>query len=192
MDLVFFGIQGCGKGTQAKKLVEEFKYTFFEAGGELRKIAEENSHLGDKVRSYINAGHLVPHDIIIQVVFNAIQSCPEGEKMLFDGIPRDEDQMTDFDRIMKEQGREFKCINIVLDEEVSFKRILSRAEKEERVDDSDEKKIRRRMRIFHEETSPVIETYRKQKKVIDVDGTGKVEEVYEKVKKALDLGKKKK
>ena len=72
MDLVFFGIQGSGKGTQAKKLAAEFGYDIFEAGGELRKIAASGSELGHLVKSTIDQGHLVPHEIIMQVVKEAI------------------------------------------------------------------------------------------------------------------------
>src|SRR3989338_6078654 len=68
IDLVFFGIQGSGKGTQAKKLASEFGYDIFEAGGELRKIAASGSELGKTVKSFIDQGHLVPFEIIMQVV----------------------------------------------------------------------------------------------------------------------------
>src|SRR6185295_10510811 len=99
MDLVFFGIQGSGKGTQAKKLAAEFGYDIFEAGGELRKIAASGSELGKTVKNYIDEGHLVPHEIIMEVVKEAIGKRPKDQKILFDGIPRDDNQMRDFDAI---------------------------------------------------------------------------------------------
>ncbi len=72
MDLVLFGIQGSGKGTQAKKLAAEYGYNIFEAGAELRKIASSDSPLGRRVKGYIDQGHLVPHTIIMEVVAAAI------------------------------------------------------------------------------------------------------------------------
>ena len=188
MDLVLFGIQGSGKGTQAKKLAEEFGYDIFEAGGELRKIKASGSELGETVASYIDKGDLVPHDIIIQVVKEAILARDPDQKILFDGIPRDLDQMRDFNEIMKDVGREFQCVQFLLDPEEGVQRILGRAEKEGRTDDADEAVIRKRMATFEEKTVPVIEGYKDEGRVVEVDGVGTVEEVYERLVGALGVG----
>lgn len=182
MDLVLFGIQGSGKGTQAKKLAAEFDYDIFEAGGELRKIAASGSPLGEEVKSYIDHGKLVPFAIIMKVVAEAIALRPNHQKILFDGIPRDLDQMREFDGIMGNQGRTFRGIQFLVDEEKAFTRILGRAKVEGRVDDSDEGKIRTRMRTFKEKTVPVIEHYRRAGGMTDIDGEGNVDEVYERLK----------
>lgn len=185
MDLVLFGIQGSGKGTQAKRLCAEFGYDLFEAGGELRKIAALGSALGQTVKSYIDVGKLVPFEIIMQVVKEAILARPKTQKILFDGIPRDLDQMREFDRIMAEVGRDFRCIEIKLTEEEGVQRILGRARIEGRKDDADEGTIRRRMATFREKTMPVIERYKAAGKLTDVDGTGTVDEVYAAMKGGL-------
>lgn len=185
MDLVLFGIQGSGKGTQAKLLAKEFNYDIFEAGGELRKIAASGSALGETVKSYIDHGKLVPFDIIMKVVAEAIGTRAKDQKILFDGIPRDLDQMRAFDRIMQTQGRAFRCINLTVDAEKAFQRILGRAKVEGRADDADEAKIRLRMQTFRDKTIPVIEEYRKRTLVADIDGEGSVEEVYERLKNAV-------
>lgn len=189
MDLVLFGIQGSGKGTQAKRLCAEFGFDLFEAGGELRKIAAlahhspegeggSGSELGKTVKSYIDVGKLVPHEIIMQVVKEAILKRPESQKLLFDGIPRDLDQMRDFDQVMREVGRKFRCIEITLSEKEGVERILGRAKIEGRTDDANEEIIRRRMATFREKTRPVIEHYRAAGTLTEVDGRGTVEEVY--------------
>lgn len=185
MDLVFFGIQGSGKGTQAKRLAAEFGYDIFEAGGELREIAAAESDLGKTVKSFIDAGHLVPHEIIMQVVKEAIGKRAKDQKILFDGIPRDENQMRDFDAIMRDEGRDFRCIHFVLSAEEGEQRILGRAKIEGRADDADLDIIRRRMKTFEEKTKPVIAEYRKKGKVADVEAKGSVERVYGEVKKAI-------
>ncbi|MDD5623155.1 MAG: nucleoside monophosphate kinase, partial [Candidatus Peribacteraceae bacterium] len=182
---VLFGIQGSGKGTQAKKLCAEFDYDLFEAGGELRKIAASGSELGNTVKSYIDVGKLVPFAIIMQVVKEAILARPKTQKILFDGIPRDLDQMREFDKIMAEMGRDFRCIEIKLAEEEGVQRILGRAKIEGRADDADEQIIRRRMATFHEKTLPVIERYKAAGKLTEIDGRATVEEVYILMKKAL-------
>jgi len=185
MDLVLFGIQGSGKGTQAKRLVTDFGYDLFEAGGELRKIAASGSELGNTVKSFIDVGKLVPFAIIMQVVKEAILARPKGKKILFDGIPRDLDQMREFDKIMADVGREFRCIEIKLSAEEGVQRILGRAKIEGRADDANEETIRRRMATFTEKTLPVIERYKSEGKLTSVDGTGTVEDVYEEMKQIL-------
>ena len=104
MDIAFFGIQGSGKGTQAKMLAEEFGYYIFEAGGELRKIKASGTELGETVKNYIDNGELVPFEIIMKVVNEAVAGISADQKILFDGIPRDLDQMKAFDDIMSNAG----------------------------------------------------------------------------------------
>lgn len=186
MDLLLFGIQGSGKGTQAKKLAAEFGYDIFEAGGELRKIAAGGSQLGQTVKSYIDEGKLVPHEIIMRVVKEAILSRPMTQKILFDGIPRDEAQKNDFDRIMKEVGREFRGIHLLLDPEEGVRRILGRAKIEGRADDANEEVIRRRMRTFVEKTMTVIATYKQEGKITELDGSLGVDAVYAELRRVLN------
>ena len=187
MDLVFFGIQGSGKGTQAKKLAAEFGYEIFEAGGELRAIAASGTELGETVKGYIDQGDLVPHEIIMQVVKEAIAARPADQKIIFDGIPRDSEQQADFDGIIAETGREIQCVQILLDAEEGVERILQRAKEQGRADDADEAIIRRRMDTFLTKTVPVIEDYKAKGKMIEVDGQGSMEDVYGRVVSALAL-----
>jgi adenylate kinase len=185
MDLVLFGIQGSGKGTQAKKLAAEFGYDIFEAGGELRKIAASGSELGKTVKSFIDNGKLVPHEIIMEVVKEAIAKRPKDQKILFDGIPRDANQQKDFDAIMQETGRTFVCIHMLLSREEGMQRIFGRAKAEGRADDSNEEIIKRRMDTFFEKTMPVLESYKKRGLVKEVDGTKNVDEVYEEMRTVI-------
>lgn len=185
MDLVVFGIQGSGKGTQAKKLAEEFGYALFETGAALRKMASEDTELGRSVKRTIDAGHHVSSDTVMDVLRAALASCPKGTPMIFDGIPRNLEQMTLFDAVLEEHQRTFRCLVLTVDEERALQRILKRAETENRADDASEEAIRRRMALFHEKTEPVISAYRARGWVADVDGEGTVEEVYARVKAAM-------
>lgn len=188
MDLVLFGIQGSGKGTQAKLLAAEFGFDIFETGGELRKIAASGTELGNTVKSFIDRGELAPLNIVMQVVKEAIQRRQPAQKILFDGIPRDLSQMTEFDQILSEVGRTVQCIELHVNEEESIKRIAGRAQIEGRADDANEEFIRRRINLFHERTKPVIEHYRQMGNMIDIDGDAPVEEVFERIKNTLSLG----
>lgn len=185
MDILLFGIQGSGKGTQAKKLAAEFGFDIFEAGGELRKIAASGSELGNTVQSYIDAGNLVSHEIIMQVVQEAIAKRPSDQKILFDGIPRDSAQQKDFDAIMQKAGREFRAIHLLLSEEEGMQRVLGRAAIEGRADDANQDIIRKRMKTFFEKTMPVIEDYKARGLVTEIDGGKGMEEVYGEMKKAV-------
>ena len=185
MDLVFFGIQGSGKGTQAKKLAAEFGYDIFEAGGELRKIASSGSELGATVKSFIDQGHLVPHEIIMQVVATAIAARPKTTKILFDGIPRDDAQKKDFDAVMQKAGRDFRCIHFLLDSAEAEKRILGRAAEEGRADDANTEIIRRRMGTFTSKTLPIIAAYKAAGKVTGISAKRGVDEIYADLKKCV-------
>jgi adenylate kinase len=185
MDIVLFGIQGSGKGTQAKKLCAQFGHALFEAGGALRAIAASGSELGKIVKEYIDAGHHVPQDIIMEVVAAFIADLPEGRNVVFDGIPRNMGQKDAFDALMGNAGRDFRCVELIVDEEAAVKRILGRAKTEGRVDDANEEAIRTRLALFHEKTQPVIDAYREEGNMADVDGEGTVEEVYGRLKKKV-------
>lgn len=187
MDIVLFGIQGSGKGTQAKRLAAEHGYDIFEAGGELRKIAASGSELGNTVKNYIDNGHLVPHEIIMAVVKNAISSRPKDMRVLFDGVPRDLDQMRDFNTIMADCGRDFRCIEIKVDEATVIARLRKRATEQGRADDAKDEFILRRMTLFHEKTEPVIAAYRAEGKMAEIDGDAPEEEVYSRFKASLGL-----
>lgn len=186
MDLLLFGIQGGGKGTQAKKLVERFGFHHFEPGGVFRAMAASGTELGKTVASYIDQGSLVPHEIVMQVLSGAIGQVPAGKPILFDGIPRDADQKRDFDMIMTSQGRAFRCIEIVVDEELAIQRILQRGKEQGRKDDQDEAFIRKRMGWTKEKTQPVIEEYRALGHVATVDGDASVDDVFERIVAAME------
>lgn len=187
MDIVLFGIQGSGKGTQARKIAAEFGYDIFETGAELRKIIASGSDCGKTAASFMDKGNLVPLWLVMQVVQEAVLARTKNQKILFDGIPRDREQMQAFDAMMEDIGRSFHCLHILLSEEEALRRILSRAHIEGRVDDADAAFIRRRMEIFRERTLPVIEEYRKRGKLIDVEGSGGVEDVYKRIGATIDI-----
>jgi adenylate kinase len=187
MDLILFGIQGSGKGTQAKLLAQNFGYEIFEAGAELRKIAATDLPLGNTVAGYIDHGHLVPFAIIMDVVRDAMSRKPGSQKILFDGVPRDVFQMRAFEELMRDLHREFQCMQLTVNEEAAIKRIVNRAKEQGRADDANEEFIRRRIGLFHEKTMPVIDMYRKDGKLIEVNGEGSVDEVFARLKGALAL-----
>lgn len=186
MDLLLFGIQGTGKGTQAKKLVEHFGFHHFEAGAALRAIIASGSELGKTVSSFVDHGSLVPHEIIMKVMREAVSALSPQTMILFDGIPRDFEQQRDFDAIMRETGRTFRCIELTIDEEKAIVRVLQRGKEQGRKDDQDEAFIRRRLGWSKEKTQPVIEDYRSRGLVETVDGDASVEDVQQRILTAME------
>lgn len=186
MDIVLFGIQGSGKGTQAKKLAAEFRLTIFEAGAVLRGIAASGSPLGDTVASFIDNGKLVPNEIMMAAVQEALMAIDPAERVLFDGIPRFLEQMQSFDAMMARLNRSFRCLLLELDEETAVQRILSRGAIEGRIDDQDEERIRTRLGWYHEKTEPVIADYKHRNMLVTVDGTGSMGDVYARMKSAVE------
>jgi adenylate kinase len=185
MDILLFGIQGSGKGTQAKMLAEDFDLRIFETGAALRRISQSPTELGRTVKSYIDAGNLAPTPVVMQAVQQAIALYTEDQRILFDGIPRSIEQMREFNGIMQGLRRSFRGIQLIVDEEEAVQRIVKRARSEGRADDQNEESVRQRMHIFREQTVPVIEAYRASGNMIDIDGEGEVDEVYIRLKEAV-------
>ncbi len=198
MDFVFFGIQGSGKGTQGKMLAAKKGYEYFEAGGELRKLAKEESELAKRVKSIMERGELVPVEVIMEIVENFLSKIPKTKGVVFDGIPRNEKQRELFEKLMKKAGRTPTGILIEIPEEEALRRITNRwmskatgkiymskdqALKEcrnedlyQRADDNEES-IRVRIKAYQKETIPIIHWYEAQGRLRTVSGTPPIEEV---------------
>ncbi|MBU2524296.1 nucleoside monophosphate kinase [Patescibacteria group bacterium] len=199
MDLVFFGMQGSGKGTQGALIAKKFNLKVFETGGELRRLAKEDSPLGKKIKSIIEAGKLVDNEIVMEIIENFMEHLEPNQNVLFDGIPRSQVQAKSFNELLERKGRIFKGVLIKITEEVALSRLLTRRICESckkvfpadftanscaacngnlitRKDDNEEA-IKTRLHAFTSETLPVIEEYQKNGKMIEVDGTKRIEEV---------------
>lgn len=181
MDLALFGIQGSGKGTQAKIISERYNLVIFETGEKCRSLAKEDSELGQKIRNLVEHGDLVPAPIIMEIVDHFMSQIPADQGVIFDGLPRNSEQQAAFDAILKKWNRDFLAIHIDLSEEVTIKRLLARG----RHDDIPEI-ITNRIKIFIKETSPVIASYRSQNKIIDINGDQSIENVAIEIESKLD------
>lgn len=185
MNLIFFGIQGSGKGTQAKLLAEKFGYQIFETGAELRKIASENSELGLKVKETIEAGHLVSSELVLEIVKDFV-SKNLNQKIIFDGIPRNSDQNVVFQSILQEFNLEYTAVHFRLEKEEALNRLYKRAEIENRADDN-EASINKRIEIFYNDTLPIIETFQNKGKLIEVDAAPTIPEIFADLTNQLEL-----
>lgn len=190
-DLILFGIQGSGKGTQARILEEQYGYKVFETGKELRAIAASGSVLGNKVKAIIEAGNLVPDEVVIEIVEEFLKNIAPTQWVVFDGLPRKITQKDLFEQVVGAAGRKPLGVLIAATDELALKRLSGRhmskktgkiypskeaALKEcspedvyQRSDDTPEA-IQKRLENYHLETEPVISWYREQGRLVEVNG----------------------
>ncbi len=175
-DLILIGIQGSGKGTQGKILAEKFGYKIFETGGELRKIAKENSPLGQKVKEITERGDLVPNEIVMEIVEHFFAQISPQTPVIFDGIPRSEVQRVSLEKLLADHGREFRALEVKISDQEAVSRLLKRAELEGRADDNLET-IQKRIQNFYNFTQPLLDEWRKSGKLVSVNGEREIEQV---------------
>lgn len=181
-DIILIGKQGSGKGTQSKILADAYKYVIFETGGALRSIAQSGSELGKKVLEITQRGDLVSNDVVMAIVEDFIEKIEPGTPVIFDGIPRSEEQRVSLETLLKKHHREFVVVELTLHNEVAIERMLGRG----RQDDTPEA-IKKRLENFDAYTAPLIEVWRKQDKVLTIDGDLCIEEGQKQLRKVLGL-----
>ena len=175
-DIILVGKQGCGKGTQAKRIAEEHGHSIFETGGALRHIATQDTPLGHKVKDITERGDLVPNDIVMEIVEDFVDRSGTGTPVIFDGIPRSQEQRASLEALLAKKDRDFVVLEITLSDEEAMKRLLSRAQIEGRADDKTDV-ILRRIENFRTHTVPLIETWRDQGRLVSINGEQNIEAV---------------
>jgi UMP-CMP kinase len=179
------GGPGAGKGTQCANIVRDFGFKHLSAGDLLRDEQQNpNSKYGELIANYIREGKIVPQEITIALLQNAMQKTIESEnkhKFLIDGFPRKMDQAIKF-----EQDVAISKFTLFFDcpETVMLKRLLKRGETSGRTDDNVES-IKKRFRTFDETSMPVVKYFEMADKVVKVSCDQPVDKVYAQVKRAL-------
>lgn len=208
MDIILFGRQGSGKGTQGSVLAEKYGLKFFEMGGQLRQIIDSGSPLGEKIKSIVTAGNLVDDDIIMEVVGQFIANIGQDQAILFDGIPRTVKQSEKLLSLLTANNRDAFAVLINISEEEAIKRLTQRrickdckgvyppsykaeecqhcgGELVMRQDDNIES-IKTRLATYRAETVPVIEGFSGRDHLIEVDGEQSVEKVADEMIEKVD------
>jgi adenylate kinase len=185
--IFFIGPQGSGKGTQARILAQKIGFFYWEMGGILREVAKEDSELGHKVKQLIDSGVLLDDDILLQVAAARLATMPPDQGIIFDGIPRRVGQAEFLLNYLVRQGRkEFITLFIDLPRAESLKRLMLRAEKEHRADDT-EQGINFRLDQYEQDTLPVLDFLRQRSKFITIDGHLPIGAVTASINAALGL-----
>jgi adenylate kinase len=165
--ILILGPQGSGKGTQARRIAEAYGIPHVATGEMLRAAIADGSELGRQVKPILARGDLVPDELMVDL----IRERTEGEGgFVLDGFPRTLRQAEALDATLSEIGKPLDIVLLLMvGDEVASERLLGRAAAEGRTDDAPEV-IRNRLRLYHEQTEPVVERYRTDGILVAVDG----------------------
>jgi len=212
VNIILFGPPGAGKGTQGDFLSKDLDLVKVSTGDLLRKEISTNSELGKKIASIINKGFLAPDDIINSLIKNILSNNSLSNKLIFDGYPRTITQAKNLNILIKEYSQKISCVlNLKVDEDVIFKRILGRqicskcklifneflntANKDNHLCDdkylekrSDDKKdiIIERFKTYKIESMPVLDFYRNENLLHEIDGMADISDIYKEIRGIID------
>lgn len=183
--LLIVGPPGAGKGTQAARISERLGIPTISTGDIFRANIANQTELGKRVKAIVDAGDYVPDELTNALVTGRLNEADAGEGFLLDGYPRTTDQVRYLTELLASHGHVLDAvIRLVADEDEIVRRLRQRAIEQGRVDDSEEA-IRHRQDVYQRETAPLLEMFREQGLLIEVDGLGGVDEVTARIFAAL-------
>jgi adenylate kinase len=179
---IFLGPPGAGKGTQAALLAEHLGVPHVSTGDLLRSAVARGTELGKEAQSLMDAGHLVPDDLVLGLVREVLG----GRKgCILDGFPRTVGQADGLAVLLRELGLKLAgVLRLDVPEEVLVERIARRAKAEDRADDSEET-VRNRLCVYEEQTAPLVDYYRERGCLLDTAGEGSIEEIQARIRKTV-------
>ena len=213
MKILMLGAPGAGKGTQAKMLSERYGIPHISTGDIFRMNIKNNTELGQKAKGYMDAGQLVPDELVVDLVVDRIKAkdCMKG--FILDGFPRTIPQAEALDYALNNQNEKIDyAINVDVPDENIIKRMSGRracvgcgatyhlvynptktegvcdvcGEKLILRDDDKPETVQKRLDVYHEQTQPLIDYYNKKEVILTVDGTQDIDVVYDEITKVLD------
>lgn len=181
MNLLILGAPGAGKGTQAGRLKETLGIPHISTGDMLREAAQAKTPLGVEAEKYMSAGKLLPDDLVVGLIEERLQrpDCKKG--FLLDGFPRTTAQAEALERMLTKHGQAIEgALMLDVPQEELLKRLIGR----KRADDKEET-IRERLRVYENQTAPVVEYYGKRSLLKRVHGLGSMEEIFGRLMEAV-------
>lgn len=189
MQFIFMGPPGAGKGTQAQLLAALWKIPHISTGDILRACVVAKTALGEKAQAYMDAGELVPDQLLMDIVQERMNQPDASAGWILDGFPRTVPQAEFFDKLLCDVGGagsksgkdcDLRAVNLDVPDNVLVARLLSRGRQ-----DDNEETIRRRLQVYREQTEPLIEFYRDRQQLVAVDGNRVMELVTAELQQAL-------
>ncbi len=188
MNIILFGAPGAGKGTQAKFLISKFNLIQISTGDMLREAVKLKNEIGQQVETIMANGELVSDEIIFSLITNRLNENIANNGFIFDGFPRNIKQAIKFDQMIKDLNIDLDFVlHIDVDEKILSDRIENRAKQEntKRKDDTSDVLIER-LKIYNNDTKPVLEHYASKNLLNVIDGMGTIEEVSSNIIKIIN------
>ena len=180
MKIIVIGIQGAGKSTQGKLLSEKLNVPYLSTGHIFRELAKEHTPLGRYIKETMNAGYLIPDSKTLKIVTDYLHR-PEYEKgYILDGFPRTTHQAEEF-----ENGVDHVFYLEVSDREALWRLSYREGEEADGREDETLKAIRKRIELFHEHTKPVLDYYKRHRKLTTVNGEQSIEEIHHEIMRTI-------
>ena len=187
MRIVILGPPGAGKGTQAKLLAEDANIVHISTGDMLRAAIANETELGKKVKEILDAGDLVPDDVMLGIIKDRLQESDCDNGFLLDGFPRTVPQAEGLTTLLSEISKELThVIDVVVAEEELLDRIEKRGADSGRSDDTREVALNR-LQVYKDLTAPVSGYYKDLGSIQEIEGVGSVEEVRARIHSAVGL-----
>lgn len=187
-NIVIFGAPGSGKGTQSEYLINHYGLFHISTGDVLRDHIKRGTELGKIASGYINDGKLIPDDLMISILEKVLDENPEKEKqgVIFDGFPRTTEQAKALKEMLARRGSKVDIvIGLDVPEEELVERMLKRGKESGRSDDNLET-IKKRLAVYHNQTSPLRDHYVDEGIYAAINGIGSIEGIFEDIKSAID------
>lgn len=186
-NIVLFGPPGAGKGTQAEILKEKYDLKHISTGDVFRYNIKNQTELGTLAKSYMDQGQLVPDEVTIKMLRAEVEKDLDGNGFIFDGFPRTVAQAEALAELMEEKDTGVDAmIALEVDDEVLVQRLLERGKTSGRADDANEEVIRKRIRVYYEETAILKQYYLKQNKYYGVNGVGSIDDITQRLSEVID------
>ncbi|MGH3105529.1 MAG: adenylate kinase [Gaiellaceae bacterium] len=186
LNVLLLGLQGSGKGTQARRIAEEYGLANVGTGDMLRTAIASGTELGLRVKPIYDRGELVPDELMIGLIEARLREEDAVDGFVLDGFPRTLAQADALDAMLAENDRSLSVVfELQIPHAVAIERLLTRAVDEGRTDDTPEA-IERRIARYHEETAPLIQHYRARGILVGIHADRTVNQVFAEIQAALE------
>ena len=189
LNIVIFGAPGSGKGTQSERIVDKYGINHISTGDVLRAEIKNGTELGKTAKSYIDQGQLIPDELMIDILAGVFDSFEDSKGVIFDGFPRTIAQAEALKKMLSERGQE---VSVMLDLEVPedelMTRLIKRGKDSGRADDNEET-IKKRLVVYHSQTSPLKDWYKTEGQYRHINGLGTMEGIFEDIITAIEAVK---